>query len=537
MSGYDKTQWFSGALPAISASNLAKIEDGLEAALGVDSKSTVVNGLPDEVSTVFILGVDGGVFHRVQSSIYDDSGTEYCGVFISCGDGTGAGWVRSVIPYYWPLSWFAEPDESNSDSSPALSCILNNNIHRGVLVDGCFYMRTCCDLLPGSSFVGLNSLSGGSSPSMSQLIWVGGQSAMFEMAVTRVTFASLEVKNEGDATDWVAMLEGSQRLFLDNIRMQPATLVNTFSRSAVYCYGHRLGYSKFTRMDVNGIAPDFIYLESSNETETVTTFKLSDSIFFANVRDMNVVRSDVSIEILNVRDNTFGANSPGNKTLTIVKSDSRIKALNCTGNEHGQVSGRVDSLALDVSDVGVFSFTENQVSGGSRADYFGQIQCDSAVVGGNGYNGYPGGLFKIGGDGAYSDYGNVAEDGQSGPVFSGATIKTYVQVGTQVILIDPYAMPGPYKLCYIEMNSLDSPSIRVRSSNAGKMRASAGMVLTVRMLNVTGGSVGKGSFKDTFFTSKGMNVLESDIPSGGYVSYTFIHNGVLFDEISRFVSS
>ena len=101
MSGYTKTAWSNGGVPAISAANLGNIETGNEYSLGVDTISALrALAVPSAITRCWMRGYaaanDGGAGVFDWDSACVDADDD--GITILPSGHSGAGrWVRNFL--------------------------------------------------------------------------------------------------------------------------------------------------------------------------------------------------------------------------------------------------------------------------------------------------------------------------------------------------------------------------------------------------------------------------------------------------------
>ena len=136
MSGYDKTEWFSGALPAISAFSLAKIEDGVEAAIGVDSADAVRNLPLVDIYSIALRCSQGGSncffdwdpdCSLEEDGILDSLGARSAGTVIKSNAVSGAGRFvrRREDAHFYSISWYLSDTFTATENTRAIQQLLD----------------------------------------------------------------------------------------------------------------------------------------------------------------------------------------------------------------------------------------------------------------------------------------------------------------------------------------------------------------------------------------------------------------------------
>lgn len=150
--------------------------------------------------------------------------------------------------------------------------------------------------------------SGSSIPSV-LLRWTGGATSMFHATVSNVSFEGISVENRGTATDFFSIADGGIRYRFHRMSFLKASGTTAFSRSIIYSFGHSVGYSTFSSIQMGGgKAPKFLFIDGQSDTGGVTPIRFSDRCIFESGAGANldvIHADDCAIDYIVIEDCTF----------------------------------------------------------------------------------------------------------------------------------------------------------------------------------------------------------------------------------------
>jgi len=467
------------------------------------------------------------------------------GIYIAPNnDATGASgaWVRVFNKADGiNISWFGATSDGSTDSSTILAAALLFADTYSISVvnwDGDYAFSETLSLPNKLRVTGDYSRVPSASEGASKMTWVGAALPMFELATTGTQIDNVSVLNNGSATDFLEIVSGGQRLFLDSVTFSLPDVSNKFSRSVIRSSGNRIGYSLFREINASSNAPVFFDIDGEGTSNSITRLALKDSIFNAvSGEAMTVFKiTDETIEVLNIENSTFNCSSGTHLTCvdtTMSPLTASIHTLNVSGCEFSGQSASTSAREFLLENVLNFNFERNQIAKDGSQDYFGSLVNSNLTS-------HYGNLYLSAGSVAKwecdTDSRAVIQSNKTGPtggkqpafVTPEAGLERHIHDGTTtawVIDLDP---AQNHVVREVRATTADSLSTRVNLDVA-----CPGQLLTVIHTNASAGAVAAPSFNSGFFR---VAAPTPSAPSAGNSkAYTFFYNGVYFQEVSRSV--
>lgn len=370
--------------------------------------------------------------------------------------------------------------------------------------------------------------------------WEGAASPMITVASVGWIFHGFGVENGTTATTFTRCNVGAQRIWWSKVFgvFPNGTTRLGFSECFIHSEGDRLGYGGMIECIVNSVAPKIVDIQNAGTGNAITTFALIRNQFAASTQDMTVIsNTGESIEVIAMTSNTFIMD--GFECVVLDTTDTpaaeTVYALIVEGNEFD-----VDSSAAMTATWRFFrlqnvrngSFRNNQWYGGGTLT--GLVQLISSNVTGNdgnyyyGLNGY---LYDPDTASTVQPGRNVRNTANT----EGDYLRTWTgNIGQPTFgaqpLLNPSAIPGPFKSFYVDITS--NIAFQIRCNTTKPSWHGVGDKIRVWVRNVSGGAVT--STNGTFWSAQFNVTAAQTCPANGQQRfYDFEFNGTKWIETAR----
>jgi hypothetical protein len=231
--------------------------------------------------------------------------------------------------------------------------------------------------------------SGSDRPSV-LLRWTGGATSMFHTTISNVSFEGISVENRGTATDFFSIADGGIRYRFHRMSFLKASGTTAFSRSIIYSFGHSVGYSTFSSIQMGGgKAPKFLFIDGQSDINGVTPIRFSDRCIFESGAGANldvIHADDCRIDYVIIEDCTF--NQQGGELRVLYTPNPRstsIQGISFHNNEWDySIANDANDRIMQLENAQNISIRGNHFQcGGTPATAFALTNCTVADCSGN----------------------------------------------------------------------------------------------------------------------------------------------------------
>lgn len=427
--------------------------------------------------------------------------------------------------------------DSSSAIQSAINYAVSSNIRQINLGYGVFKINTTINLhTKGISLVGVgnSSTQTGSTFPTSTLVWTGGASPMMTCASSYNYFSGFGVENQGTATDWLQLNAGSIGNTYDKLYFIDTATHTRFSRSVIYSDGARIGYSRFSQLQVDSSAPVFLYVVGTGDASTPIQID-NRCIVRPTTADLTFIKfENVKCEGIAVTNSTFIQAG-----YQCVIFDSATSPATDISDYFTFSNCEVDADTADdaawrffkFTNIHNIAFTQSTFNCGGLKNYVADlVNSDVSEFYGVAYKSLNTAFFNADAtssvnQGQITNYGSFVQV----PVFTtasaGLNAPTY---GTLMDIDGRKLNPDKHEILVIDVT--DNVAHTIAIDTTGIQFMTAGQVFTVNIKNISGGAMGATTFFTGDFSTTGATVAPAD---GFNRSYTFYWNGTKAYEISR----
>lgn len=291
---------------------------------------------------------------------------------------------------------FGAKGDGSTDDSAAIQAAIDfaqaNNLETIVLGVGTFIVNAATLTISGANsgitIVGdpHASLQQGSQRPACTIRWTGGASPIFTVTSTFTRFRGFAIENTGTAI-CAFKVTSMSRLLLEKISSISGTSgpsVTAFSRSVVW-FDKPATYTKIYDCEFVDPAPIVFELDGQATGSGFTTFHV-DGCVFDNATDVSLISlSGASCDVLTFTRNTVNQDGDGVAIdlSGIVSTAYRVRAMDVSKNEWDFTTTTATVRAMDVVNVDVLTFRNNQIAQGGQCTAFMDVTDSYVVVEGN----------------------------------------------------------------------------------------------------------------------------------------------------------
>ena len=446
-----------------------------------------------------------------------------------------------------PVRAFGARGDGINDDSAAIQAAIDHAVLSGIgrvnFGPGQFVMRSTVRLARrGVTIVGVESANRqqGSTPRSSYLIWGGGAAPMFTCFTSLVTMRGFGVENQGRASDFLELNEGSINFVFDELSFIATETHRPFARSVIRSNGNRCGYSLFKRIHAKSPAPAFLDIAGQGPSSGITNLVFDERcIFESTAGPLTVIRlvGEV-IENLTIRDCTFNANNVTGRGGELLIVDTTTSPLpdairnltfaNCEIDAVGRMETGWRSFRL--AQVRNLAFDGNVMNFGGTPSAMASLAGSNVTsCEGNYWKSLNGPLFELDSACSVTCGSNWPQRGSTHGIFTVASAGIeQLEFGPSVAIELKHGNSRPH-LFMLDVTGAAPYRIAIATlPPAYKPAPGATFALTIR--NLTSAAVAAPVFDPRLFRTQGAD--QAPAP-GSSRSYSFYWDGVKATEISR----
>lgn len=429
--------------------------------------------------------------------------------------------------------------DSSAAIQAAIDYAISSDIRQVNLGYGTFKIGATINLHTiGISLVGQldSSTQSGTPKPGSYLVWSGGASPMFACTSSYNYFTGFGVENQGTATDWLELNSGAIGNTYDKLYFIATATHTPFSRSVIRSNGNRLGYSRFSQLQVVSPAPIFLDVDGQGIGNSITPISFGNRcIVRAVVNPMTFIKfTDETCEGISIENCTFIQAG-----VELVIFDSTTSPASDVADFFTFENNEIDADTADNAAWRFFKFTnvrniafnQNTLNCGGTKDYAADL-VNSSVSScyGNRYKSLVTALFNADATSVIrAGYAQASGSFNQRPIFTTASAALTKLAQAGAVVIDGRVFdPGRHEI--VSCDVINNTGYDFRVDTTAPQFMSVGQVFTVVVRNVSGGVIPAPSFNVGTFSTSGATVAPAD---GFNRSFTFYWTGTKAIEISR----